>query len=74
MFISDFSSGREMLIYSLESLCITKIDLEMNFKENFLCNIKLSKFENLILGCSISMPKQYRSKHCKLVLCNESCL
>ena len=45
MFISDFSSGRRIIIYDLEKLCITKIELEIDFKEFILCKIKLSKSE-----------------------------
>ena len=56
MFISDFISGRGIIIYGVEKLCITKIELEIDFKEFILCKIKLSKSENLILGCIYHSP------------------
>ena len=33
MFTSDFCNGRGIIIYTLESLCTTNIDIEINFKD-----------------------------------------
>ena len=51
MFSSDLNTGRGVIIYTLENLCVTNLELDTQFQESVWCKIKLKKADNLLLGC-----------------------
>ena len=56
MFKSDFSTGRGIIIYTLGSLCVTNLELEVEFQEIVWCKINLNKTDNLLFGCVYGSP------------------
>ena len=56
MYISDLNTGRGVIIYTSKTLCVTNLELDIQFQESLWCRIKLNKADNLILGCIYRSP------------------
>ena len=56
MYNTDLNTGRGVIIYTSKTLCVTNLELDIQFQESLWCRIKLNKADNLILGCIYRSP------------------